>query len=140
MRNAYSREAYHTSSRLHAPRHTHLDTCGHICCIDLCLNPNLLNHAFSGSDPATFKDLWLMAESPKRGVANVQPDLMDKLLLHSFCQFCMRSLLPASLQSLDQFSSHSCHWPATVNQIVQHTVSPAMMSLTCRETATHGMP
>lgn len=74
-----------------------------------------------------------MPESPERGVADVHPDLMDKLLHQSFCQFSMHSLLHAAFQSPDQFWTHICHRLAMVYQIVQL----AMMSLACREAAAH---
>lgn len=56
--------------------------------IELYLNPNLLNHDFTGFAPLAFQGLGLMSELPERGVADVQSDLTNELLHPSFYQFC----------------------------------------------------
>lgn len=63
-----------------------------------------------------------MPESPERGVADVQPDLMDTLFHQSFCQSSVHSLPRAAFQSFDQHLLRICHWPGMVYQTVQHTV------------------
>lgn len=77
----YPRELY-AHYLLHTPTPIYRNNC-----IELYLNPNLLNHDFTGFAPMAFQGLGLISELPERGVAGVQSDLTDELLHPSCYQF-----------------------------------------------------